>query len=319
MTRIVVYELLSAGGLPLGPADAGLLAQGVAMRDALAADLAALPGLALSVAGCAAAPARHGRAVQALAGEAWPDTLRRLAATHERVWVIAPETDGLLARCQAIVGGARWVGCEAPAIAVASHKRRSLAALAAQGLPTPATVAPPLVARHWVVKPDQGAGAEGCQRVEGHAAAQRLAAARRAAGEAVLCQPWIEGEAMSLSLHCGAGQARLLSINHQCLQVLADGRLRFEGVRIGSVPLDAPRAVPLQALARGVARAVPGLAGFVGLDLVWHPRLGPVCIELNPRLSCAYVGQSARLGYNLAGALLAPWRDLSAVAEAAHG
>jgi predicted ATP-grasp superfamily ATP-dependent carboligase len=54
-----------------------------------------------------------------------------------------------------------------------------------------------------------------------------------------------------------------------------------------------------------VARAVPGLSGFAGIDLVWHPRHGAVVIEVNPRVTCAYVGLSAALGRNLAAELLA--------------
>jgi predicted ATP-grasp superfamily ATP-dependent carboligase len=53
-----------------------------------------------------------------------------------------------------------------------------------------------------------------------------------------------------------------------------------------------------------VAKAIPGLRGFVGIDLVWHPRCGPVVIEVNPRVTCAYVGLSASLGRNLAAELL---------------
>jgi predicted ATP-grasp superfamily ATP-dependent carboligase len=57
-------------------------------------------------------------------------------------------------------------------------------------------------------------------------------------------------------------------------------------------------------LAQAVVLAVPGLRGFVGIDLVWHARLGPVAIEINPRLTCAYVGLSAALGRNLAAEIV---------------
>ena len=49
---------------------------------------------------------------------------------------------------------------------------------------------------------------------------------------------------------------------------------------------------------------MPGLRGFVGIDLVWHEERGPVVIEVNPRVTCAYVGLSAALGRNLAAELL---------------
>ena len=60
------------------------------------------------------------------------------------------------------------------------------------------------------------------------------------------------------------------------------------------------RGALLAALARRVGRAMPGLRGFVGIDLVWHAQRGPVLIEVNPRVTCAYVGLSQALGRNLA-------------------
>jgi predicted ATP-grasp superfamily ATP-dependent carboligase len=60
----------------------------------------------------------------------------------------------------------------------------------------------------------------------------------------------------------------------------------------------------LRATAAQVARAIPGLRGYVGVDLVWHAVLGPVVIEVNPRLTSAYVGLSAALQRNLAAAVL---------------
>jgi predicted ATP-grasp superfamily ATP-dependent carboligase len=64
----------------------------------------------------------------------------------------------------------------------------------------------------------------------------------------------------------------------------------------------------LAALASGVAAAMPGLRGFVGIDVVWPERGAPVLIEVNPRLTCAYVGLSRRLGRCLAAEVLAMQR-----------
>jgi predicted ATP-grasp superfamily ATP-dependent carboligase len=50
--------------------------------------------------------------------------------------------------------------------------------------------------------------------------------------------------------------------------------------------------------------ALPGLRGFVGIDVVWHPQRGPVVIEVNPRLTVAYAGLAATRGGKLACALL---------------
>ena len=54
-----------------------------------------------------------------------------------------------------------------------------------------------------------------------------------------------------------------------------------------------------------MVQALPGLRGFVGVDLVWHAERGPVAIEVNPRVTCAYVGLSDELDRNLAAEILA--------------
>lgn len=318
MTRIVVYELLSAGALPLGASEQRLLDQGLAMRDALAESLLALPGLSLSVADSPAAPAQHGRSVRAHAGEAAEAFVRRLAVTHDLVWVIAPESDGWLLRCHRLVGAQRWVGSSAAALEISSRKRSTLEALARAGLRTPEHIGTDAPPAHWVIKPDQGAGAEDCWRVTSEAQAMRMLAARRGRGEDVLCQPWVAGEPMSLSLACRPDGCRLLAVNRQQLHAPDNGELRFLGVEPAVVAPGEPRWSWLEAVAQAVWTAIPGLRGYVGVDLVWHPQLGPVCIEVNARLTCAFVGLEARLGRSLSAELLAPWRT-QVLPEPAHG
>jgi predicted ATP-grasp superfamily ATP-dependent carboligase len=81
----------------------------------------------------------------------------------------------------------------------------------------------------------------------------------------------------------------------------ADGSLDYRGVQVDAVDrLRDPRATALHLLALDVARAIPGLRGFVGIDVVWHAERGAVVIEVNPRVTCAYVGLSAALARNLA-------------------
>jgi predicted ATP-grasp superfamily ATP-dependent carboligase len=130
-------------------------------------------------------------------------------------------------------------------------------------------------------------------------------ARRVQAGAAVTLEPWVEGEALSLSLLCTAQNAEMLSVNRQRIAIDAQGRLFFEGVTVDALGRDDLRMHALRALAMQVARAIPGLRGFAGIDLVWHPQRGPVVIEVNPRVTCAYVGLSAALGRNLAAELVA--------------
>jgi len=354
--RVFVYEYLSAGGDPSladalrghasapqgAPADQhlqdarDLLQAGRAMRDALVDELRE-DGVELC---CACADAADARAVQARGGTVlqalqvveavWPqagetalDFVRREAARHDRAWIVAPESDGLLAQFAAGVEPSRWVGCSRDALHLASRKRATLARLAAHGVPTP--LAFDTEARHWIVKPDDGAGCIDTLRHASRDAAFADLRARREAGANATLEPFIEGQPMSLSLLCGPalpGGFELLAIHHQMIALrpeasAGEGRLRLhdEGVAIDREPRVGPRAEALRALARSVVAAVPGLRGFVGIDLVWHAQHGPVLIEVNPRLTSAFVGLSAALGRRVAAEVLATFAKPAKPAE----
>jgi predicted ATP-grasp superfamily ATP-dependent carboligase len=308
--RVLVYEFLSAHAPPEAQAD--LLAQGRSMRDAIVADLLGLEEVRVT---CATAGADRPFASPRLT-YATPDPaldpvafVRAQAAAHDYVWAVAPETDGLLEAFARAVPAAQWLGCAPEAIAIAASKRATAARLQAAGI----AVAPCLAdtddsdARRWVVKPDDGAGA--CDTVvHGTLAAARADCARRAArGLRAVLQPWIEGDALSLSLLARAGGVDVLSLNRQRIEIDAAGRVAYRGVQIDV----APPGAALRRLAQDVARALPGLRGFVGLDVVAAAH-GPVLIEVNPRPTCAYVGLSRALGRNLARDVLAAHRSESA-------
>ena len=304
MKRVFVYEHLCAAA----HADAELLSSGRAMRDAVVRDLLHAGDCAVSVATGPQAPEvpAGARPVAMPAGATPTAFVAAQAAAHDHAWVIAPETDGVLAALQRAVGGApRWLGCDAPSIAIASSKRATLALAADHGLATPLAFAASPTTRRWVVKPDDGAGAIATHLHPTLDSARDDAGARRARGEAVVIESWVVGEPLSLSLLCGAGRAELLAVNRQQIAVDALGVVSFGGVRSAAVGRADTRFALLAAWAQSLLRALPGLHGHVGVDLVWHAQRGPVLIEVNPRVTMAYVGLSALLGRNLAADALA--------------
>ena len=309
MKRIFVYEFLSAGGQMAEAETPGddLLAMGISMRDAIATDLTRLEGYDVSVASCALAPAvlQGARPVEARADESALDFVAREGDVHDWVWVVAPETDGLLARLQACVDPARWLGCDGAAIRLASGKRGTLRRLAELGATTPLAFEHASEIVHWVVKPDDGAGAQATRLHASLDAACDDWSQRSLAGREMTIEPWVEGPALSLSLLCGRGRTELLSINRQQIAVDAEGTLAYRGVEVNALPLADARGARLKALAMRIGRGIPGLRGFVGIDLVWHAQRGPVVVEINPRVTCAYVGLSQALGRNLAADVIA--------------
>ena len=309
MKRVFVFEYLTGGGSSDGDVKAtdALLPLGLAMRDAVVTDLLRSGAFKVSVAACEHALALPGSAlaVRAHAGESALDFVAREAALHDLSWVVAPETAGLLAQFQRAVGAARWLGCNAGAIALTSSKRATLLRLVKHGVATPLAFEHVPEVTRWVVKPDDGAGAVDTQLHTHHGAALDDWRQRSRAGTALVVEPWVDGEALSVSLLCTQRGAELLSINRQRIHIDASGALSFTGVDVNVLALTDPRGRALQRLADGVVQAIPGLRGFVGIDLVWHARCGPVVIEVNPRVTCAYVGLSAALGRNLATELVA--------------
>lgn len=320
MTRVFVYEYLSGGGLVGDDPAAGdtLLPSGVSMRDAIVADLLSLPDCAVTAAVCAHAAALPDRVagVRADDGESPFAFVARQARAHDLVWLVAPETGGLLAQFRQVVGPQRWLGCTPGAIELATSKRATLIRLAAHGVTTPLAFEHDPLTRRWVTKPDDGAGGVATRVHADRSAARDDWTQRTGAGQAVALEPWIDGDALSVSLLGRSSGADLLSVNRQAIAVAPDGRLSYEGVHVDVMAPSDPRRAALGRVASQVVQAMAGLRGFVGIDLVWHDRLGPVVIEVNPRVTCAYVGLSHALGRNLATEVIAACARTARGAEA---
>jgi predicted ATP-grasp superfamily ATP-dependent carboligase len=306
--KLFVFESITGGGLADRPLPASLAAEGERMLQALLDDLLEIEGVeVLTSRDARLPPLRPG--VQALAAGDRPITVyARGVAWADAVWPIAPETGGMLERLSRLVleSGKRLLGSHPEAVAVAASKRRTAAVLAAHGIP----VAPafdeasklPDLPGPWVVKPDDGAGCVDTLRVADRAGAAAMLAARPDAG--LIAQPWIAGDALSLSLLCGDGQAELLSVNRQHIGIRGE-RLELDHVTAAALP---PNAA-FRRLADDVARALPGLRGYAGIDFMLGAA-GLVVIEINPRLTTACCGLRRALGVNVAARVLALARRL---------
>ncbi|MGF6415347.1 ATP-grasp domain-containing protein [Paraburkholderia sp. MM5482-R1] len=324
MTRIFVYEYLTGGGIDpqlAGPGSladlSALIVEGRVMRDALVDALRELDGVQVTFATSRFETPGAGEAhCMAAPGESMTAFVARAAREHDYAWVVAPECDGLLLRFHDAVGTARWLGCAKEAIRVASSKSATAACLAAHGIATTPALEPgDPAAQHdgrWVVKPDDGAGGLDTIVYERFADACAEYEARAAGARNPVLQAWVDGEPLSLSLICRGDATKLLSINRQQIGLSggdASGDVarivEFDGVLVDQIDQHSDMGRALDTLAHRVARAIPGLRGFVGIDVVWHPQLGPVLIEVNPRLTVAYAGLSAARGSGLTRALLA--------------
>jgi predicted ATP-grasp superfamily ATP-dependent carboligase len=212
------------------------------------------------------------------------------------------------------------LGTRPAAVQLTTSKRQTAEHLAAHGIAIAPTLplasaltdGPPPSTTGWVVKPDDGAGAEDTLLLRSRAALQRWAAARSDVARFVV-QPYLAGDAASLSLLCRDGLMTLLSCNSQDVRLDGD-RFRYHGGAVGGRE---DRRTAYEPLAARVAAAVPELWGYAGVDLV-ETAAGPVALEINPRLTTSYVGLRRALGVNPAELVLQLLARDAAIAAPQH-
>jgi predicted ATP-grasp superfamily ATP-dependent carboligase len=146
------------------------------------------------------------------------------------------------------------------------------------------------------VKPDDGAGCEDTAIAPDQDAARSLLAANPAR---MVAQPWIDGEPVSLSVLCASSRSTLLAVNRQEVRIVEQSVV-VDQLLVNAITDTGGR---LAALAEAVVRAIPGLWGYIGIDLL-RTRDGPVVLEVNPRLTTSYCGLEAALGLNVAELVL---------------
>lgn len=312
--RILVHEFVSGGGFAGRRAPASLAREGAAMRDALVADLAALGRHRIVATVDRRFPLPPGlRTTESVVLDRDPAGLERVLDRVDAVWLVAPETNGCLERlaAEAERRGVALLGSSAAAIRRASDKAGLSRRLARWRVPHPETrvvttnadarAAAAEMGFPLVVKPLRGAGCAGVGLARrARELAPALRGARRAAAPGPLVvQRFVPGMAASVSLVAARGRAAVLAVNAQSMRTA-----RTFSYRGGSTPFDHPLAARAKAVARRACRSLPGLKGYVGIDLVLSADEAWV-IEVNPRLTTAYLGVRRALPVNVAALALA--------------
>ena len=234
----------------------------------------------------------------------------RLLARSDAALIIAPETDGILARLSAKAqdAGVMLLGSSPTAVAAAGDKWACYQRFRQAELPTPFTQRTSFteaarVARKMgyplVVKPVDGVGSEGiCLATNDHELVAALGVLRQATRrDDLLLQEFIDGTHASVSMLVTENQVLPLSLNGQDMVIGCPCAYRG-----GIVPLAHPAAPRAIAIAQAAAKLLPGLQGYVGVDLVLV-REKAWLIEINPRLTVAYTGLRQVLQTNLAKAI----------------
>src|SRR5688572_1558105 len=281
--RILVFEFVTGGGLAGRAVPRSLAREGLAMRTALVEDLAAIKGHEIVVAtdrrftrrmppGVDPVPVAGG-----LKASGGSETIDALIDASDAVWLIAPETNRCLERLAARIErqGKVLLGPSASAVRRAADKSRLPDLLARAGIEHPETAvisagsnaraAATRIGYPVVVKPARGAGCGGVRLARGpRELGVAMEEAHRANGTGPLVmQRFVAGRAASVSLLANGHRAVPMAVSAQ--RVTAAPGLSYHG---GSTPFDHPQAEAAAIAASRTCAAIPGLRGYVGVDLV---------------------------------------------------
>ena len=319
--RILVFEFVTGGGLAGRAVPRSLAREGLAMRTALVDDLATIKGheIVMTTDTRFVRPVPHNVDLVPIptSETGATATIDALVNASDAVWLIAPETNRCLERLAARIErqGKALMGPSAAAVRRAADKSRLPGLLARAGIEHPETAvisagsnaraAATRIGYPVVVKPARGAGCGGVRLARGpRELGVAIAEAHRANGTGPLVmQRFVVGRAASVSLIADGHRAVPMAVSAQ--RVTAAAGLSYHG---GSTPFDHPLAEAAALAASRTCAAIPGLRGYVGVDLVLTSS-APVVIEVNPRLTMSYLGLRAVLEENVAALAL----------EACHG
>ena len=239
------------------------------------------------------------------------DTLMEAA---DAVLIIAPESDGVLARLSTLVEekGKLLLGSSSGSVSVAGDKWACFQRFKESGLPTPHTqrvncAELPAAAEELgfplVVKPVDGVGCEGVSIALDPSSLRMALDLLCPRPESVLLQPYLSGTHASVSLLAAETGVRPLSLNGQ--EVSVGVPFHYRG---GTVPLDHVLRDLAFDRAQKAVSLIPGLKGYVGVDMLLTDR-ECYTIEINPRLTTSYVGLRRVIDINLAEAVWRACRD----------
>lgn len=321
--RIFVFEYITGGGQLGKNIASSLRREGDFMLTSLVADLSQLHGVDVVTTRDARLdrPDLQAEVHYLNRTEDFWQHFRALATGVDAVWVIAPETGGILVDLIHCLDelGVTTLNCTSHAVRIATSKLATYHCLRESGIDVVPTYFDDMLSQELagqcVLKPDDGAGCENTWLINAYAAATVAAPVQDTTAKYVL-QPFIHGTPASMCILADDKKACLLSINLQHVTI-ENSRFHLHGVTVGAIT-DSDGVY--QNIASRLFDALPGLRGVFGVDLILTDR-GPLVLEVNPRLTTSYAGLSRALGVNPAAGVLEVLcaRPRGQVAQSASG
>lgn len=222
-----------------------------------------------------------------LRADLW-QTLRDLAAEVDQIFIIAPESDGILADCYRNLEAqsAKWFGGPLAWVELASDKNRMQEYLGGHGIAVPPSGKKSGL--KWVAKPNQGAGSKGVQVFSDASRKAEFQDRNRWRVE-----QYIPGKSVSVSIINVGGEHHFLPPTGQIFS--GDGANPnnclngFIGTYLGAQhPLERHQAQRALNLVQQTVDVLPDFKGYIGIDLILADHGSDVVIEINPRMTMSY-------------------------------
>ena len=318
--RVFVSEYVCGGAWPEASLKPSLAREGRAILIAIVADLLRIPG-------CQVVTTWDHR----LSEFPWSETntnrgeprleihetgpqdeaakFESLCRASDAALIIAPEFDGILANRVATAASlTSLIGPDEEAVSLCSDKLLLARFLKEQQIATVPTelvnLAEPV--SHWeypiVLKPQDGAGSLHTFLVSDSVEFVRRCREVRSVGwpAQFIQQPFISGEPISAAAVIEAsGRCHILPVAKQLLS--ENGRFEYIGAEWTKQPAKWQPSV--SCAVKRVLDSMPGLRGYVGLDLIGN--VGSVqVVDINPRLTTGYLAWRMRTRSNLAASIL---------------
>ena len=298
--KIFVCEFITGGGLHDQELPPSLAREGLMMLQAVVSDLLQSPVFDVSY---TLDERLTVNLSQNPAERIQPDTLiwplwEQCLAAADCCIIIAPETDDLLHKITRLAedNGCLVLGSDHYSVQLCSSKIQTYEHLKEYlHCPDYSSSIDALVfdsKNQWVMKPDDGAGAEHCYLVnEQHEIPQFQQ--RSSVVSSWLYQQYLPGICGSISVCNINNTIAILAINQLHTQI-SNGRLFVTAIEVNALQELLASVVGYVEI---IVEKIPGLSGLFGIDFVWHKQT-LYLLEINPRITTAYVGLTQSLGFS---------------------
>lgn len=302
---VLVVEYITGGGFASHDLPEHLANEGLLMLNALLKSLAEIDYLEYAVMLDARLTGRleisHRTCRLIGEGQSFHSTFKSLIKWYDAVWPIAPESEDILQNLCSMVERANKTLLTSPAsaVAIAGNKWMTYQRLRQHAIPVVETG---LLNKFsyspgdWMVKPIDGVGCEASFRVANQHDFDSIT--EQLDKDNYIIQPHLTGDKISLSCLFKEGRAWLICANRQHF-AFADNRYRLTGL---TVNIDNDLAA-YRTLMLNIARAMPDLWGYAGIDLIESDGQFRV-LEINPRLTTSFAGIDTACGIKCARSVL---------------